>query len=81
MALENFEDRWKAFGWDAVTVDGHDVTALTQVLNRRGDKPLAVIARTVKGRGVSFMENDPKWHNGVLSQKMYEQALAEVEGA
>ena len=79
MALEDFEAKWKAFGWETVTVDGHDVAALSEVLARRTEKPYAVIARTVKGKGISFMENAPQWHNGVVTQKMFEQAVTEVE--
>ena len=79
MALGDIEAKWKAFGWEAVTVDGHDVNALSDALLTRPLKPLVVIAHTVKGRGVSFMENAPQWHNGVLTQRLFEQALAEVE--
>lgn len=81
MTLEDFEARWKAFGWDTVSVDGHDVAALVSALSRRTEKPLAVIARTVKGKGVSFMEHAVQWHNGVVTQKLFEQAMAELGGA
>jgi len=79
MALEDLEAKWKSFGWETVAVDGHDVSALSEALSHRTEKPYAVIARTVKGKGVSFMENAPQWHNGVVTQKMFEQAAAEVE--
>lgn len=73
-------DRWRAFGWDVVSVDGHDVAQLAQALDKRTEGPLVVIARTVKGKGVSFMEGNPLWHNGRLSDNQYQAALAEVEG-
>lgn len=79
MGLEDFEARWQAFGWEAITVDGHDVEALRTALSRRAEKPLVVIARTVKGKGVPFMENAPQWHNGVVTQKLFEQAVEGLE--
>lgn len=79
MRLENFESRWQAFGWHVICVDGHDVAALEVALSFRPQKPLVVIARTIKGKGISFMENVPQWHNGVVTQKLYDQAVAELE--
>jgi len=65
MALEPLADKWGAFGWTAHEVDGHDLAALLDVLGRLPDgsgRPVAVIAHTVKGKGVSFMEDDNNWH-------------------
>ena len=65
MALDPLADKWRAFGWNACEVDGHDMTALTRLLARVPDgsgKPVAIIAHTVKGKGVSFMEDDNNWH-------------------
>jgi transketolase len=80
--LECLSAKFEAFGWAVRTVDGHDVTALANVLGsvpfERG-KPSMVIARTVKGKGVSFMENQAKWHHGVPSNQQYEQAMRELE--
>lgn len=70
-----------ASGWEVVECDGHSVTALLDALERQGDKPLAVIARTVKGKGVSFMENAREWHHSRLSQAQYDQAVLEIGGA
>lgn len=81
LALADIEAKWKAFGWDAVTVDGHDVNALADAFSIHTEKPLAVVAETVKGKGISFMENMPQWHNGVVTQRLYEQAVAELEAA
>ena len=78
MALENFEARWRAFGWEAISVDGHNVTELVAALSRRTEKPLAVIARTIKGKGISFMEHAVQWHNGVVTQKLFDQAMTEL---
>lgn len=79
ISMEDMEAKWKSFGWDTKTVDGHDVAALYEALKEKHDKPFALIANTVKGKGVSFIENVPKWHLGKLSKEQYEQAMAEQE--
>lgn len=79
--LDPLDDKFRAFGWDAVMVDGHDVDALLALL--AGDpagrsKPLCVIANTVKGRGVSYMENKAAWHHGVPNAEQFEIAMEEL---
>jgi len=64
--LEPLADKWRAFGFATVEVDGHDLTALRDVLGAtpmQPDRPTAVICHTVKGKGIPFAENDPKWHH------------------
>ncbi len=79
MALEDLGAKFRAFNWAVSKCDGHDVADLLRVFSEApGDKPHVIIAETVKGKGVSFMENRPEWHHGVLSQKQYEQAKAEI---
>jgi transketolase len=80
---EPVDEKFAAFGWEVRTVDGHDFAALTDSLKRKssGGRPVCVIANTVKGRGVSFMENVVKWHHGVPSDDEYAQAVAELERA
>ena len=72
-------DKFRAFGFDVRVVDGHDVEALTMALSEPSDKPICVIADTIKGKGVSFMEGVKTWHHSTLSQEQYEQAVKEVE--
>jgi transketolase len=65
MAMDPFKDKWAAFGWNAMELDGHNVSALIDALKNlptKNGKPLAIIAHTVKGKGVSFMEDDNNWH-------------------
>ena len=64
MAMESLAAKWKAFGWKTTEVDGHDIDALTDAMNgiNTGDQPIAIVAHTVKGKGVSFMEDDNNWH-------------------
>jgi transketolase len=80
---EPLDAKFAAFGWDVQAVDGHDLSALTGVLSQPAaqGKPRVVIAHTIKGRGVSFMEDVGKWHHGVPSDAEYAQAIAEIEGA
>lgn len=80
LPLENFSEKWKAFGWDVANCNGHDEEQLVAALSKPYQKPFVLIADTVKGKGISFMENVPQWHNGVLTKSMYEAALSELEG-
>jgi transketolase len=80
---EPIDEKFVAFGWNVRSVDGHDFSQLTQNLAAppSKDRPTIVIANTIKGRGVSFMEDIVKWHHGVPSNEEYRQALAELETA
>lgn len=77
--------KFQAFGWEAREVDGHDVAALVEALSAakaaRTGKPQAVIARTVKGKGVSFMENQAGWHGKAPNAEQAAQAVAELEAS
>lgn len=82
--LEPFADKWRAFGWQVVEVDGHDHTALKKAFSRlpaAKGKPTLVLAHTVKGKGVSFMEDTLTWHYKSPSAEELAKALAEVEAA
>jgi transketolase len=80
---EPVDEKFRAFGWTVRIVDGHDIAQLTDALtyNQGAAKPSCVISNTVKGRGVSFMENSVKWHHGVPNEDEYQQALAELDAA
>jgi len=83
MSNEPLDEKWRAFGWAVKIVNGHDYGQLTEVLSKPAEigKPTCVIANTVKGRGVSFMENVAKWHHGVPSEAELKQAFAELNAA
>ncbi len=82
MSNEPLDEKWRAFGWEVRSVNGHDYAALTQALTEPSPgKPVFIIANTVKGKGVSFMENVAKWHHGVPSEAELKQALAELDAA
>jgi len=82
MNTDPLDEKWKAFGWAVREVDGNDVAALKDAfaaLPFEKGKPSLIIAKTVKGKGVSFMENQLKWHHGVPNAEQYEQAQEELD--
>ncbi len=84
MNLEPIADKWRAFNWHTIVIDGHDLDAIADALkNARStsDKPTMIIANTIKGKGVSFMEGVIDWHGATPNDEQTKQALAELEGA
>jgi transketolase len=82
-AMEPLAEKWRAFGWSVQELDGHDVEALTAALAAvpfEPGRPSAIIARTVKGKGVSFMENDLEWHYRPPNDQDLKRALLEISG-
>lgn len=80
--IEPLKEKFRAFRWHVEIVDGHDVTALTDVLRKipfEKSKPNMVIANTIKGKGVSFIENDHTWHHHVPNDQQYQQAQDELD--
>ncbi|HJJ42266.1 MAG TPA: transketolase [Methanocorpusculum sp.] len=81
MNLRSLKDKFESFGWDAFDADGHDIAQMIELINSKletASKPIAVIAHTVKGKGVSFMENDNNWHYRVPSEEEMHNALKEL---
>ena len=81
MQLEPLADKWRAFGWHALEVDGHDIPQLlhaVEVASSTAGRPTVVIAHTAKGKGVSFMENNPEFHGRAPNAQEYEQAMKEL---
>lgn len=80
MAQLDMQKKLEAFGWESVTIDGHDLNALIEALSYKPvGHPYAVIAQTTKGKGVSFIENNKSWHQAVLSEIQYNQAIEELK--
>ncbi|HET6414177.1 MAG TPA: transketolase [Anaeromyxobacter sp.] len=84
MSLEPFDRKWAAFNWRVMTVDGHNLAALHETLREAGrvgeEGPVAILARTVKGKGVSFMENRYEWHGRAPNDAELARALKDLEG-
>jgi transketolase len=85
MGIEPLGEKWRSFGWEVHEVDGHDAAALAALLRRiKADlvrqAPVCVIAHTLKGKGVAFMEDEPGWHLGYLAPEDEARVLAEIMG-
>jgi len=81
MDLEPLADKWRAFGWHAIELDGHDIPALRKAFEEARatkGKPTVLIANTIKGKGVSFMENNPKFHGNAPTKDEAEKAMKEL---
>lgn len=78
MNMNSLADKWASFGWDVVAVDGHDVEQLLAAFKKESNCPKVIIAKTIKGKGVSFMEADYRFHNARLSEEQYVTAMKEL---
>jgi transketolase len=81
MTLEPLADKWKSFGWEVIEVDGHNYQELIDAFSeseKNNGKPTLILANTIKGKGVSFMENKVEWHHGLPSAEELAQALEEL---
>jgi transketolase len=82
MALDPLAVKWEAFGWHALEIDGHDFIAIDQALESartETTRPSVIVAHTVKGKGVSFMEDDNNWHYRTPNAQELAAALTELE--
>ncbi|HDD39714.1 MAG TPA: transketolase, partial [Nitrososphaeria archaeon] len=82
MSLEPLADKWRAFGWHVIEIDGHDVKQVLDALDAAEGvkgRPTVIIAHTVKGKGVSFMEHQVKYHGKALTEEELGRALRELE--
>ena len=83
MQVNPVDEKFAAFGWNVVTVDGHDIPALAEMVDAlppsSSDRPTVVVAQTIKGRGIGFMENTTKWHSGQVDDETLEACYAELD--
>lgn len=82
VALDPMEDKWRAFGWHVISIDAHNLeqidAALNEVRGNKSGKPVAIVAHSIKGKGVSFMEDKPGWHNRMPDAAQIETARKEL---
>jgi transketolase len=80
MDIGALEKKWESFGWEVISLDGHDIDALNNAFNCKDNnmKPKIIVAHTTKGKGVSFMENNNMWHHNRLTQTTFDQAITEL---
>ena len=79
VSFESLDEKFKSFNWDVQRVDGHSHEALENALHVKSDKPKAIICDTVKGKGVSFMEDEMKWHYFIVTDAFLKQGIDELE--
>jgi transketolase len=82
MPNEKLESKWKSFGWSTKNIDGHnfdEIKNFFENVDPKSESPNALIANTIKGKGISFIENNNNWHHAVLTKKNYEDAIKELE--
>ncbi len=81
MSLDNLRDKLKAFNWDVIEINGHDYNQIYEsfMQAKKSSRPCAIIANTIKGKGISFMENKAEWHGKAPNDEQLEQALKELE--
>jgi len=83
MPLDPLAPKWEAFGWHTISIDGHDFNQIVDAVDEAGrtrGSPTMIIARTTKGKGVSFMENRVEFHGGVPTPEEYQRAMEELNG-
>ena len=83
VSLEPLPEKWKAFGWNVLIVNGHSIRQICEALDKAAEskrRPTVIIMNTIKGKGVSFMENNAGFHGKACNQKEYEQAMSELKG-
>ena len=82
MPIDSIRERWSAFGWDVVTMNGDEMESILKTfhaIDYSNKKPHLIISETTKGKGVSFMEGIAKWHHGVLNEEQCKEAVAEID--
>ena len=75
LKIDDLKSKFKSFGWHAVNIDGHSHKEIFKALNIKSKKPLAIIANTIKGKGINFMENNPEWHHKNLNQDLFKKII------
>ena len=79
--MTRLKEKLLAFNWEVFEIDGHDIVSIYETIEnaKKADKPVAIIANTVKGKGVSFMENNAGWHGKAPNEEDFEKAIKELE--
>ncbi len=83
MSAEPIADKFRAFNWNVIEIDGHDLDAILNAINSAKnikEKPTMIVCKTIKGKGVSFMENQAGWHGKAPSAEECEKAICEIGG-
>jgi transketolase len=76
LLLDSLSEKWKSFGFDVMEINSHDLASVRAALSFRSDSPVAIIAHSTKGKGITFMEDQPAWHHGIIS----DEDMAQIRG-
>ncbi len=79
VSFEPIDEKFRSFNWDVYRVDGHDTDAIKKVIDKKSDKPKMIICDTIKGKGVSFMEDEMKWHYYIVTDEFMDEGIAQLE--
>ena len=78
MSTTNLGNKWRSFNWEVIEIDGHDVSQILEAFKQPSEKPKLILAKTIKGKGFSFSENNNDWHHKIMTKKQYDEALLEL---
>ena len=78
MSSKNLAEKWRSFNWDVLEIDGHNIEQILAAFKKVSEKPKLIFAKTVKGKGFSFAENNNDWHHKIMTKKKYDEAMEEI---
>ena len=81
MSSTDLGSKWRSFNWDVIEIDGHNIEQILKAFNHVSDRPKLILAKTLKGKGFRFSENNNDWHHKIMTKKQYEEALIELDNA
>ncbi len=78
LKVGKLNSKWKSFGWETYSIDGHNLSEIHKTLKLKSERPKAIIAKTIKGKGFSFSENNNDWHHKIMTKKIFKKAISEI---
>ena len=81
MSSTDLGSKWRSFNWDVIEIDGHNIEQILKAFHHVSDRPKLILAKTLKGKGFRFAENNNDWHHKIMTKKQYEEALIELDNA
>ena len=81
MSSADLGSKWRSFNWDVIEIDGHNIEQILKAFNHVSDRPKLILAKTLKGKGFRFAENNNDWHHKIMTKSQYDMALKELDDA
>jgi transketolase len=79
LIIDNVIDKFKSFGWDCISIDGHNIIDIEEAMMTESDKPIFILANTIKGKGCKIMENNPEWHHKIPNETEFNLLIKDIE--